>query len=204
MQATHFIKALAVTAFCASAFNALAATQTWRFTGTVDHLSSGTSAAFIAPDWLAPNQSVVIDYAIDMSTPLSGGIYSGAIKSMSFHGQSLDVSGYILSNGGLFALNASLPSAQTGGVDFMSFNVFNSAVTAAGLDLNTRLNMVSQNPFGSMNQLRIDFGNTASVYLRPQSFSAQAVPEPGTLSLSVLAASMFIGAGAFQRMRKSR
>lgn len=197
MQAIRF-KALAMTALCAVSFNALAELQTWHYTGTVDRQTEG----FTAPSWLGHNQTVSIDYVIDMSVPVGGDAYSQAVKSISFNGQTYQTDGYVFSwENSLFGLNTSVEPAQADGINFVSFGTWQAP--ASGPDLATLLTSVSQTPFGPNDFLRLDFGNAASVYLRNQSFAA-AVPEAGALPMALIGALTMVGVAAVRRQQKAK
>ncbi|MDI1259203.1 PEP-CTERM sorting domain-containing protein [Aquabacterium sp.] len=198
MQAIRF-KALAVTVMCAMSFNALAELQTWHYSGVVDRQTEG----FTAPTWLGKGQTVSIDYVIDMSDELFelSSTYNNAVKSITLNGRVDNGGGYVFSwENSLFGLNTVLDASQTGGINFVSFGLWQAP--PAGPDLSTLLTKVSQATFGQDDFLRIDFGNDASVYLRTESFAA-AVPEPSTLPMALIG-TLLVGAYSAQRKRKAK
>ncbi|MDE2434033.1 MAG: hypothetical protein KGN37_14425 [Burkholderiales bacterium] len=162
---------------------AQASLQTWRLEATANDLA--TNLDWIAPDFVAPGSKLVFDYDIDENALNALGIFPGAVKSVTFHGEKSTASGYVLSSSlVLTAINiGSWTPRANDEVSFLSLSATNSTFTGNLHD--TLLNLASNVSAGNA-MLRLNFGDH-TVFATPTSLTAvTAVPESSTGALGLL------------------
>lgn len=168
--------------------------QTWRLSATVYQEQGGD---FTPPPFAQIGQRVNIDYVINTAAYFNGYFYNGAVVSVSFNGQTSQTGGYVWPSPGFSAINTYLYD-RADGVDFLSFNYFNSRQTYSLLEA---LNDFSTAAPTSDTDFRIDFGPN-SVWAHPDSFAVSAVPEPSSVAL--LGSGLALIAFAARKNRRRR
>lgn len=191
------ISELSMAIFCLFSTGAQAALQTWHLTATT-YQKSGT---FTPPAFATIGQNITIDYVIDNQTPpMMLGFFSGAVKSISFNGQTSQAGGYIAAQGyGLNAINVWPITGRADGVDFLSFNRFGGAQMSSVAEALNDFSAAASTPSADF---RIDFGTDSgnSVWAHPTSFTISSVPVPAA---SWLLGSGLLGLIGIARKRKA-
>jgi hypothetical protein len=139
--------------------------QKWQVIATVDRVDSG----FEPPAFLQLGSKVKVVYTVDVDAPLSGNMFS-ALPRIRFDkdGTATD-GGYVLALSGLTALNTAFKKPRADGVDFVSYNCFDSKLAAT---VSEALAICASRVNGG-SEVRFDVG-PHSVWASPKSFRMMA------------------------------
>jgi hypothetical protein len=157
----------AATAFLA--LTAHAELQNWRMTGTVRQASA--TSPYTA--YQTVGNTVTVDYVVDTAVagdPNWPGMFDGAITAFTVAGVKSASAGYISATGsGLNAINIWPATQRADKINFISFNRFDGPVTTTVTEAVNDFSMATST--GAWVDLRLDFDNADSVWIKPSSFA---------------------------------
>jgi len=186
-----------------ASLGAHAEVQTWRFTGAIDYVAG----SFFQPKWLSVSQPLIVDFDIEMSTPLVGDFYSDPLRAISFNGHKIslgvDSRSEITSLSWFFALDVDLSLSQLGDVSRVSWVAGRPAIASA-VDLSSLLSEISNGDISLGDYMYIDVIGSPpqSIGVRPLSLVALSVPEVETMSMAAMGVLLLASLG--KRLRMTR